>query len=171
MIEITHNFDPRQFMWLWAKYVTGFNERYHCTNSIRGRYSKTFSKNNPAFTTTPIVVLDEQPLDSYHAIYVCGVSKQGYSKKENYPHNVHAAIRPELGAVDEFSFEKWTLRIRNGRFLRIPPDEKELPDQYRSLPPEYTTCRIFRWSACFFCPQSVGVASGLATSHQTPGRS
>lgn len=38
MIEITHNFDPAQFIWLWSKYVTGLNDRYHCTNCIRGRY-------------------------------------------------------------------------------------------------------------------------------------
>ena len=47
MIEITHNFDPSQFMWLWTKYVTGFNEKYHCTNSITGRYSKKLWKGNP----------------------------------------------------------------------------------------------------------------------------
>jgi hypothetical protein len=23
MIEITHNFDPARFVWLWSKYVTG----------------------------------------------------------------------------------------------------------------------------------------------------
>jgi hypothetical protein len=150
MIEMVHNFNPDQFMWLWAKYVTGFNENYHCTNSIRGHYSRKFSKNNPKFASSSVIVMDEQQLGSYQAIYVCGVSKQGYSRKANYPHNVHVAIRPEVGAVAEWSFEKWILRIRNGRLLRIPPTDDELPEPYRGLPAEYTTCRIFRWSACFF---------------------
>jgi hypothetical protein len=150
MIEITHNFDPRKFMWLWAKYVTGFNEKYHCTNSIRGPYSKKFNKNNLEFATSPVIIMDEQQLASYRAIYVCGVSRQGYSKRENYPHNVHAAIRPESGAKDKWSFEQWVMSIRNGIFLPVPKSKEELPTQYRSLPSEYTMCRIFRWSACFF---------------------
>ena len=154
MIQITHNFDPRKFMWLWAKYVIGFNEKYHCTNCIRGPYSRKFSKNNLDFAASPVIIMDEQPLGSYHAIYVCGVSKQGYSRKANYGHNVHAAIRPELGGRDEWSFEQWVLRARNGVFVPIPASEEELSTQYRSLPSEYTTCRIFRWSACFFSQQS-----------------
>ncbi len=150
MIEVMHNFDPNQFMWLWAKYVTGFNENYHCTNSIRGRYSQKFSKNDPKFFRSPVIVMDEQPADSYRAVYICGVSKQGYSRKANYLHNVHVAICPEFGGVAEWSFENWILRIRNGRLLPIPSNRDELPAQYRSLPVEFTTCRIFLWSACFF---------------------
>jgi hypothetical protein len=150
MIEIVHNFDPGQFMWLWAKYVTGFNDKHHCTNSIRGRYSKKLSKNNPKLATSPFIVMDEQPLGSYSAIYICGVSKTGYSRKTNYAHNVHVAVRPEEGTAEAWSFEQWSLRIRNGRLLAVPASPEELPLEYRALPPEYTTCRIFRWSACFF---------------------
>jgi hypothetical protein len=149
MIEIVHNFDPSQFRWLWAKYVTGFNDRYHCTNSIRGRYSRKFSKNNPEFTNGGLLILDEQQLGSYEALYICGVSKSGYVRKANYPHNVHIAIRPEAGMVEAWSFEKWTIEVRNGRLLAIPAEE-DLPAKYRMLPPEYTTCRIFRWSVCYF---------------------
>lgn len=117
MIEMVHNFDPNQFMWLWAKYVVGFNEKYHCTNSIRGRYSTKFNKSSPALTVSPSVQFDEQAWGSYRAIYVCGVSKRGYPKKQNYSHNVHAAILPEIGAEDQWSFENWRVTIQNGRFL------------------------------------------------------
>jgi hypothetical protein len=154
VIEIFHNLEPDQFMWLWAKYVTGFNEKYHCTNSIRGHYSRKFSKNNPEFASSSQIVMDEEPLGSYHAVYICGVSKHGYSKKTNYPHNVHIAICPEAGATAEWSFEKWNLRIGNGRLLQIPANENEVPAQYRCFPAEYTTCRIFRWSASFFVGRS-----------------
>src|SRR6185437_9108837 len=100
MIEISHNFAPDDFMWLWAKYVVGFNDKYHCTNSIRGRYSRKLSKKNAELATSRVITMDENPLGSYHAIYICGVAKAGYSKKENYPHNVHVAIRPAAGAEE-----------------------------------------------------------------------
>src|SRR5690349_559669 len=120
MIEIEHNFDPRKFKWLWAKYVVGFNDRYHCTNSIRGRYSARFSKLNPSFSAVQRVEMDEVASGSYSAIYICGVSNQGYSKHLNYPHNVHAAIVPVTGAVDHWMFEDWQMTVQNGRFLPIP---------------------------------------------------
>lgn len=150
MIEITHNFDPHQFMWLWAKYVTGFNDQYHCTNSIRGRYSRKFSKHDPGFVTSEVMLMDEQPSATYRAVYICGVSKTGYSRKANYPHNVHVAIAPLDGSVAEWSFERWHLHIRNGALLSIPERKEDLPLHYQLLPPAYTTCRIFRWSACYF---------------------
>lgn len=157
MIEIVHNFDPKQFVWLWAKYVVEFNEKYHCTNSIRGRYSKTFSKNNPLFTASSSVMFDEQPIASYRAIYICGVSRRGYLKKQNYLHNVHAAILPQMDAEDQWSFEHWRMTVQNGRFLRIPADSECLPERYRSLPDEYKTCRIFRWAACYFNGKDAGL--------------
>ena len=150
MVEVVHNFDPNQFMWLWAKYVVGFNEKYHCTASIRGRYSKKFSKNNPLFAATSSILFDEQDWDSYQAIYVCGVSKRGYRKKQNYRHNVHSAIFPQMGADDRWSFEGWHMAVQNGRFLPIPTSPDCLEDRYRDLSDEYTSCRIFRWAACYF---------------------
>jgi len=150
MIEITHNLEPRDFVWLWAKYVTGFNPEHHCTNSIRGRYSRKLSKHNKELTTPKAIIMDEFPTDSYRALYICGVARQGYAKKTNYEHNLHAAISPLPGAVDSWSFEKWHLQVRGGKFLDIPASEQDLPQRYRDLPAEYTTCRIFRWSACYF---------------------
>jgi len=150
MIEIRHNLEPRAFIWLWAKYVTGFNPEHHCTNSIRGRYSQKLSKHNKELTASPILTMDECHPDSYRAIYICGVAKDGYAKKTNYEHNLHAAISPRPGAVETWSFEKWHLQVRGGVFLHIPASAQELPRRYQDLPPEYTTCRIFRWSACYF---------------------
>ena len=110
MIEIAHNLEPRDFVWLWAKYVTGFNPKHHCTNSIRGRYSRKVSKHNKELTTSGAIVMDECQPDSYRAIYICGVAKQGYAKKTNYEHNLHAAICPQPGAFDTWLFEKWPCR-------------------------------------------------------------
>jgi hypothetical protein len=86
------------------------------------------------------------PLESYSAIYVCGVINRGYPRT-NYVHNLHVVIRPSLGQCDEFSFENWHLNVKNGIFEPIP-GENDLPEQYRSLPLEFTTCRIFRWAVC-----------------------
>ncbi len=134
-------------MWLWAKYVVGFNEKYHCTNCLRGRYSHRFSKaRNPLLAQEREIALDEH--DGHQAIYICGVARKGYSMKKNYEHNVHLAIVPSDKAVTEFSFEHWTVKIRNGSILRIPPIT-ELPGQYGKLPAAYLTCRIFRWAACY----------------------
>lgn len=152
-VLLQHNLRPEAFMWLWMKYTTGLNDRHHCTNCLRGPYSKILSKpKNPHLGTTRRLVLDEVPVGSYRALYICGVAARGYRKKENYPHNLHAPIQPEYGVRDTLRFEDWQLDVENGRFLPII-GEDELPPEYRGLPPEYTTCRIFRWAAGYFSRQ------------------
>lgn len=149
MFELTHNFDPSKFKWLWAKYVTGFNERHHCTNSLKGYYSQKFSKNNPNLAAPDVIEFDERSHDTFDAVYICGVSSRGYRTKLNYPHNVHAAIVLEPDTIDVWSFESWQMRVRGGRFLEIPSIER-LPERFITLGDEFTTCRIFRWAACFY---------------------
>lgn len=150
MIQLTHNFDPAKFVWLWSKYVTAFNPAHHCTNSIRGWYSRRLWKGNPRLREESAIPLDEHPDGSYHAIYICGVSATGYRNHTNYPHNVHAAVLPAPGQRDEWQFEDWRLAVDGGRFLPIPASLSELPTELRALPAEYVTCRIFRWAACYF---------------------
>ena len=153
-IVLQHNLAPDEFVWLWSKYVTSVNHQYHCTNCLRGPYGKLLSKHNPDLGTTPTLVLDEQPLGSFSFVYICGVIKKGYPRS-NYPHNLHAVIRPAAGERDDFRFEDWRLQVSNGVFERIPT-ESELPERYRSLPPNFTTCRIFRWAVCSSLNQSAG---------------
>jgi len=142
-VIIRHNFTPDDFMWLWAKYVVGFNEQYHCTNCLRGRYSHRFSKaRNPLLAQQREIAFDEH--DEHRAIYICGVARRRYSMKKNYPHNVHVAIAPMEGAKAEFRFEDWIVQIENGAVLSIPESDA-LPPRLRQLPPRFTTCRIFRW--------------------------
>jgi len=145
-IQINHNLVPDRFLWLWTKYVTGITDQKHCTNCLRGPYGKILSKHNEQLRASPVVVLDELQEGSFHAIYICGVIKKGYPRT-NYEHNLHAAIQPKPGCKDSFQFESWRLSVTNGIFLPIP-SETELPERYRSLPPEFTTCRIFRWAVC-----------------------
>ena len=147
VIITQHNFESSKFKWLWMKYVTSVNDRYHCTNCIRGRYSKLFSKHNQNLSTQNTFELNEATQGDYKALYICGVSSKGYSQKKNYPFNVHASILPKEGAKDTFKFDNWVMEIENGIFLPIP-EEGKLPKKYMTLPPEYTTCRIFRWAVC-----------------------
>lgn len=144
-IAIRHNFKPDEFMWLWAKYVVGFNARCHCTNCLRGRYSHRFSKaRNPHLEIDNEIVFDEH--NGHLAIYICGVARKGYSSKTNYAHNVHVAIRPSLGTAARFAFEGWTVDVENGE-LRVIPNQAALPPHLAVLPDRFTTCRIFRWAA------------------------
>ncbi|MEY4394675.1 MAG: hypothetical protein RL595_1924 [Planctomycetota bacterium] len=135
-------------MWLWAKYVVGFNEKYHCTNCLRGRYSNRFSKaRNPQLAEQQEITFDEH--SGHDAIYICGVARKGYSVKKNYEHNVHLAIKPTPVSTSRFQFENWTVEVQNGVVLPISGPEALRPG-LKDLPHAYTTCRIFRWAAGFY---------------------
>ena len=54
MIKIKHNFDSSKFKWLWSKYVAEGNDKKHCTNCLKGKYSKKFSKHNENFNNEKI---------------------------------------------------------------------------------------------------------------------
>lgn len=144
-IIINHNFLGYKFKWLYAKYAYGCNPLHHCTNAIKGRYSKVFSRLNPGFLPGRKIVMNEFPDIVWDAIYICGVASQGYTKHKNYPHNVHVAILPQEGATDHWEFENWKMDIQNGIFEYVP-SEKEIDPQYLKLPEQYWTCRMFRWA-------------------------
>ena len=151
-IKLTHNFDPNKFMWLYAKYAYGANPQKHCTNAIRGKYSTRFTRNNEQFANTRTIIMDEYPELGWDAIYICGVSRKGYWKHENYPHNVHIAVIPEIGKSDNWEFEEWKMSVENGYFEYVI-DENELDDKYKDLPEEYRTCRMFRWAVWHYREQ------------------
>jgi len=150
-IIVHHNFDGKKFKWLYAKYAYGANPEQHCTNAIKGRYSKRFSRNNPEFKAGVDVVLDEFPELNWDAIYICGVSSKGYAKHENYPHNVHIAIISAPGKKDKWSFENWEMTVENAKFEYVI-SEDELDEKYKSLPEHYVTCRMFRWAVDHYKP-------------------
>ena len=144
-VIIRHNFTPDDFMWLWAKYVVGFNERYHCTNCLRGPYSARFSKaKNPRLAEDREIAFDEHV--GHSAIYICGVARKGYSSKKNYEHNVHLAIRPAAAAASSFRFERWIVEVSNG-VIEPRPTFDDLSGDLKALPPAYSQCRIFRWGS------------------------
>lgn len=151
-IILTHNFNPKKFMWLYAKYAYGVNPKQHCTNAIRGKYSSKFTKNNPDFAATTTIAMDEFPELGWDAIYICGVSTKGYKNHENYPHNVHVAVLPAEGVTDHWEFEEWFMTVVNGRFEYVISEE-ELDDRFKNLPEHYVTCRMFRWAVWHYHDQ------------------
>ena len=74
--------------------------------------------------------------------------EQRIQDEANYPHNVHAAIVPESDKLDEWSFESWRMTIRGGVFCRFL--RSSVCRSVIGLGDEFTTCRIFRWAACFY---------------------
>ncbi len=76
-LELSHNLEPSAFKWLWMKYVTGINDKHHCTNCLRGKYGKVLSKHNTQLTETPVIRMDELSIDSFSVIYICGVTNKG----------------------------------------------------------------------------------------------
>lgn len=151
-IIIRHNFNPKKFKWLYAKYAWGVNPTQHCTNAIRGKYSKRFNRNNPDFASGEPIILDEYPDLGWDAIYICGVSTKGYKDHANYPHNVHIAVIPEPGHADAWEFEGWKMSLENGRFEYVA-GEDALPAELQRFPPEYITCRMFRWAVTHYKDQ------------------
>ncbi len=111
-VELGHNLSLKAFKWLWVKYVTTVNDKYHCTNCLRGRYGKVLSKHNSELTKTPVMLLDEFPLASFSAIYVCGVINKGYlhrsaiSSLEPVLRVFEGCAKAYLGNVDDANVVK-----------------------------------------------------------------
>lgn len=149
MVRLTHNFKGKKFMWLYAKYANGCNPEHHCTNAIKGKYSKRFSRLSKEFLPGQPICMDEYPQEDWDAIYICGVSRIGYSKHENYPHNVHVVILPREGERDEWSFENWRMTVENGIFEGVI-SEDQLKPFWCERPEEFRTCRMYRWAVAHY---------------------
>ena len=168
MITIKHNFDETKFKWLWAKYVKAGNIEKHCTACLIGPYSKKFSgSSNYNLLEQSTMAMDEVPDDQYETIYFCGVLKKGYLNKNplknNYPHNVHFAVRTADGENDVWDFENWHVEIEDGKLERIPATY-ELSEKFFKTPynAHYYTCRIFRWMVGhFYENELVDILGGL----------
>lgn len=161
MVTIRHNIDPNKFKFFWTKYVREGDLSHHCAACVKGSWSKKFSaawnKDETTGQQQPFsseITFDEKPEESYQAIYICGVFKEGFSTKKNYPRNVHLPIIPQEGTKDTFDFDGWHIEIKGGYVDRIPSEE-ELPQQFFEQPYDahYYTCRIFRWMLGHFYPE------------------
>lgn len=115
----------------------------------KGNIAKKFSRLNSNFIPGQTLVMDEYLPSTWDAIYICGVSTNGYAQHKNYPHNVHIAVIPKEGASDHWEFENWMMEVQNGVFEHVI-SEKELDEKYKNLPEQFTTCRMFRWAVTHY---------------------
>lgn len=163
MITIRHNIDPGQFRTLWARYINGGNIKYHCNFCLKGVYSKKFSIHNKELLSTPLIVMDEVPIEKYDAIYFCGIAKASVREK-TLRHNLHFVIRPAEGETDVWEFEQWRVEIENGRLEYIPLTG-ELRPQFFEPPYDehYYTCRNFLWMVSRYYPEALNPDKLLIT--------
>ena len=73
------------FIYLWLKYVRGFNPNQCCAKSLVGPFCHKIVKGMGPIS----IVLDEEEPGSYDYVYLCGVS-DGF-RMEN---NLHLAAKP-----------------------------------------------------------------------------
>lgn len=155
-IIMTHNFEKKKFAKLFGMYTWGTNPYDHCNRSLKKCFSKNFNINNPDFENNHTVILDEYPDRQWDAIYICGVRKGYWSKKQDevYPHNVHFAIIPAPGKNDSWSFDGWIVNVDNA-VIETVISEEDLDKHFLAFPKECTTCRIYRWSVTHYKDQLV----------------
>ncbi len=129
------------FLHLWAIYVRGFDDRFHCQRCLRGRLSarvKTY--------TTPVeeeIVLNEEV--GFDSVYVCGVARGEISKRR--VNNLHLPLEQTPGCSFDFdAYNGYTIHVSNARLLEIP----ELPDGWMGLPREFCRCCNFRFGVSRF---------------------
>ncbi|MEW5821663.1 MAG: hypothetical protein AB1782_15830, partial [Cyanobacteriota bacterium] len=65
---LEHNLNPKEFNWLFARYVTGMNDKHHCTNGFKGPYSDKIGapdrlKRMGKTTIDSTIKFDEQPVN------------------------------------------------------------------------------------------------------------
>ena len=125
----------RGFSYLWVKYVTGFDGRYHCANGLRGTYHWPLGV--PIFTPSSHTL----NADKYRYIYLCGVAQTRWAD------NLHLPMEHALGeTISDVTYNGVPIFIQNARRLDIPWIE----DGWRDFPRSYTTCRNWQFEVRYF---------------------
>lgn len=122
---------PDTYRYLWAKYVRGFNENYHCANCLRGKYTDYLGIHAP---TNVELSMDESK--SWDYIYLCGVSRAGYLT------NLHLPVRYAFGGTASVTDHAGlTFTFFNAEPVAIPA----LPEDFMGYDRSFTTCRNFQF--------------------------
>jgi hypothetical protein len=120
----------RGYRYFWLKYITGYNLSQHCAKSFRGVYSPnvgiTMALRRP-------VAVNEAP---FEVAYLCG-------NTGTWEKNLHLALVPAPGRqVIRQTHHGYRVIVTDAIDLEIPP----LPDGWKGLGPEFTTCRNFQFA-------------------------
>ncbi|KPV50002.1 hypothetical protein SE17_29475 [Kouleothrix aurantiaca] len=125
----------RGYTWFWAKYVTGFDPRYHCATGLKGKYH--WEQGVPVFTPSSHV-MDKAP---YQYIYLCGVAETRWAD------NLHIAMEHVPGeSITDTTYTGIPIVIQNARRLHIPWVE----DNWNDFPRSYTTCRNWQFGIRYY---------------------
>lgn len=123
------------FPFFWAKYVHGFDARYHCAQCLVGPFHKGFWSS----CKIPARHVMSQAVAPY--VYLCGVAETRWAD------NLHIAMESDPGAHFEITaYNGIPIRIWNARRLDIP----WLEDGWNHFPKSYTTCRNFQFGVHSF---------------------
>jgi hypothetical protein len=118
------------FKYLWLMYLTGFRPDRHCLACFEGLRSRRI---HPWMPLGQRIILNEAH-EKY--LYLCGVSDEGWAS------NLHIAMTPRAGSsIIEATYNGLRVEISGAVKLDIPP----LPDGFRGLPREFTTCRNYQF--------------------------
>ncbi len=125
----------RGFSYLWTKYITGFDARYHCATSLKGKYH--WELGVPIFAPSSHV-LDMHP---YQYIYLCGVAETRWAD------NLHIPMQHAPGeTITDTTYTGLPIVIQNARRLDIP----WVDDGWNDFPRSYTTCRNWQFGIAYY---------------------
>jgi hypothetical protein len=138
-MHIAIDIHTRDFRWLWLRYVTGFDDRYHCQACLKGKNSRHLRYNQERMV---IPAHFSFALDEFRApyVYLCGVTNR-------YEDNLHIAVRPSLGDRAEFADQRIRIIITDAVQMPILPVDADKPV-------EFLRCRNFQFGFRYLRPQA-----------------
>lgn len=124
-IEVKSN----NYIYLWLKYITGFDINSHCAKCLIGKYSKLIQ-----YRSQKVGKVYEGELNEHDApyVYLCGVTKV-------YENNLHIACMKDERVGFEYEDSNVRVSIEGARQLAITPLVGEL------FPVQQSTCRNFQF--------------------------
>jgi DNA repair photolyase len=125
----------RGYTYLWIKYVTGFDARYHCAAGLKGGYHWP----NGAQQFTPTThTLNKHP---YQYIYLCGVAQSRWAD------NLHIPMEHAPGeTIEDVTYLGVPILVQNARRLDIP----WIADGWNDFPQSFTTCRNWQFGIKYY---------------------
>lgn len=118
-----------RYLYLWLKYVTGFDISNHCATCLEGHYSKLLPYRRRLEPGQRFEGLLNEHQAPY--VYLCGVTP-------SYPENLHIPMRYKQGHTVEYEDANIVVKALHAERLSIEP--VDLP-----LPSAFTTCRNFQF--------------------------
>jgi hypothetical protein len=138
--NIQWEFKTGNFRYFWLKYVSGFNQKVHCAQCLKGAYSRLIQfrqKQHKQAGNKAAGRLDEYPTEF---VYLCGVSNRGWAD------NLHVAMRFDSEA--SFSFEDHNIKVFAAGVERVTIHPVSGADLH--VPKAFWSCRNWQFGHEYF---------------------